>query len=84
MGQFSVRGGILDVFPLTEEFLTEVLELPKDKLWASIYPKDTEAEELWKAQPGFDPTHIVKLEDNFWEIGPGPCGPDTEIFIDLG
>ena len=73
-----------EAIPWSWEFLTEVLELPKDKLWASIYPKDTEAEELWKAQPGFDPTHIVKLEDNFWEIGPGPCGPDTEIFIDLG
>ena len=73
-----------EAIPWSWEFLTEVLELPKDKLWASIYPKDTEAETLWKAQPGFNPDHLVKLEDNFWEIGPGPCGPDTEIFIDLG
>ena len=73
-----------EAIPWSWEFLTEVLELPKDKLWASIYPKDTEAEALWKAQPGLNPDHLVKLEDNFWEIGPGPCGPDTEIFIDLG
>ena len=73
-----------EAIPWSWEFLTEVLELPKDKLWASIYPKDEEAEALWKAQPGFNPDHIVKLEDNFWEIGPGPCGPDSEIFIDLG
>ena len=73
-----------EAIPWSWEFLTEVLELPKDKLWASIYPKDTEAEALWKTQPGFNPDHLVKLEDNFWEIGPGPCGPDTEIFIDLG
>lgn len=73
-----------EAIPWSWEFLTEVLELPKDKLWASIYPKDTEAEALWKAQPGFYPDHLVKLDDNFWEIGPGPCGPDTEIFIDLG
>ena len=73
-----------EAIPWSWEFLTEVLELPKDKLWASIYPKDTEAEALWKAQRGFNPDHLVKLEDNFWEIGPGPCGPDTEIFIDLG
>ena len=73
-----------EAIPWSWEFLTEVLGLPKDKLWATIYPKDTEAEQLWKEQPGFDPTHVVKLEDNFWEIGPGPCGPDTEIFIDLG
>lgn len=73
-----------EAIPWSWEFLTEVLELPKDKLWASIYPKDTEAEALWKAQSGFNPDHLVKLDDNFWEIGPGPCGPDTEIFIDLG
>ena len=66
------------------EFLTEVVELPKDKLYATIYPKDDEAAAIWREQPGFDPTHIVPLEDNFWEIGPGPCGPDSEIYIDLG
>lgn len=73
-----------EAIPWSWEFLTEVLEMPKDKLWATVYPKDDEAERLWKEQPGFDPTHVVKLEDNFWEIGPGPCGPDSEIFIDLG
>ncbi|MBP5199128.1 MAG: alanine--tRNA ligase, partial [Schwartzia sp.] len=66
------------------EFLTEVVELPKEKLYATIYPKDDEAAEIWKHQPGFLADHIVKLEDNFWEIGPGPCGPDSEIYIDLG
>lgn len=66
------------------EFLTEVVGLPKEKLWASIYPKDDEAAAIWREQPGFDATHIVKMEDNFWEIGPGPCGPDSEIYIDLG
>lgn len=66
------------------EFLTEVVELPKEKLYATIYPKDDEAAEIWKQQPGFLADHIVKLEDNFWEIGPGPCGPDSEIYIDLG
>ncbi|MCR5175873.1 MAG: alanine--tRNA ligase [Anaerovibrio sp.] len=73
-----------EAIPWAWEFLTEVLEMPKDKLWATIYPKDDEARKLWEAQPGFDPTHIVPLEDNFWEIGPGPCGPDTEIYFDLG
>ncbi len=66
------------------EFLTEVVDLPKEKLYATIYPKDDEAAEIWKQQPGFLADHIVKLEDNFWEIGPGPCGPDSEIYIDLG
>ena len=73
-----------EAIPWGWEFLTEVIELPKEKLWVTIYPKDDEAAEIWKKQPGFDPEHIVRLEDNFWEIGPGPCGPDSEIYIDLG
>ncbi len=73
-----------EAIPWAWEFLTEVVELPKDKLWVSVYPKDEEAIEIWKSQPGFPQDHIVKLEDNFWEIGPGPCGPDSEIYIDLG
>lgn len=73
-----------EAIPWAWEFLTEVVELPKEKLWVTIYPKDDEAAEIWKAQPGFNPEHIVKLDDNFWEIGPGPCGPDSEIYIDLG
>ena len=73
-----------EAIPWAWEFLTEVVELPKDKLWVSVYPKDDEAVEIWLKQPGFPKDHIVKLEDNFWEIGPGPCGPDSEIYIDLG
>lgn len=73
-----------EAIPWAWEFLTEVVELPKEKLWVTIYPKDEEAAEIWRAQPGFPQDHIVKLDDNFWEIGPGPCGPDSEIYIDLG
>ena len=73
-----------EAIPWAWEFLTEVVELPKDKLWVTIYPKDEEAAAIWLRQPGFISDHIVKLEDNFWEIGPGPCGPDSEIYIDLG
>ncbi len=73
-----------EAIPWAWEFLTDVVDLPKEKLWVTIYPKDDEAAEIWKQQPGFNPEHIVKLDDNFWEIGPGPCGPDSEIYIDLG
>ncbi len=73
-----------EAIPWAWEFLTEVVELPKDKLWVTVYPDDTEAIEIWKSQPGFPQDHIVKMNDNFWEIGPGPCGPDSEIYIDLG
>ncbi len=73
-----------EAIPWAWEFLTEVVELPKDKLWVTIYPKDDEAADIWRQQPGFPQDHIVKMDDNFWEIGPGPCGPDSEIYIDLG
>ncbi len=73
-----------EAIPWAWEFLTEVVELPKDKLWVTVYPDDDEAIEIWKSQPGFPQDHIVKMDDNFWEIGPGPCGPDSEIYIDLG
>ena len=73
-----------EAIPWAWEFLTEVCELPREKLWVSIYPNDDEAKQIWLQQPGLNPEHIVKLEDNFWEIGPGPCGPDSEIYIDLG
>ena len=73
-----------EAIPWAWEFLTEVCGLPREKLWVSIYPNDDEAEQIWLKQPGLNPKHIVRLEDNFWEIGPGPCGPDSEIYIDLG
>ncbi len=65
------------------EFLTKVVEIPQEKLYATIYPKDEEAFQYW-VEVGMDPAHIVRLEDNFWEIGSGPCGPDSEIFYDRG
>lgn len=66
------------------EFLTEWLEMPKDKLWITIHPKDEEAFNIWKDDIGLSADRIIRLEDNFWEIGPGPCGPCSEIYIDLG
>lgn len=66
------------------EFLTEHIYLPKDKLWVTIHPKDEEAFEIWKNDIGLPVERIIRLEDNFWEIGPGPCGPCSEIYIDLG
>ena len=67
------------------EFLTEHLGFPMDKLWATVYLDDEEAIKIWEDN-GMDPSHIVRLgkEDNFWEIGLGPCGPDSEIFYDRG
>lgn len=73
-----------EVIPWAWEFLTKELELPADKLWITIYPKDDEAYHIWHDVVGVPDERIVRLEDNFWEIGRGPCGPDSEIHIDLG
>lgn len=66
------------------EFLTEYLELPKDKLWITIYTDDDEAFDIWHNEIKVPADRIIRMEENFWEIGPGPCGPCSEIHIDLG
>ena len=68
------------------EFITEVLKLPEDKIWATIYLDDDEAHDIWRNKIGMPEEHIVRLgkEDNFWEIGIGPCGPCSEIYFDRG
>ncbi|MDD6266194.1 MAG: alanine--tRNA ligase [Clostridia bacterium] len=68
------------------EFVTTVLELPKEKLWTTIYENDDEAFKIWNEEIGMPKEHIVRLgkDDNFWEIGSGPCGPCSEIYFDRG
>ncbi|SCM80160.1 Alanine--tRNA ligase [uncultured Sporomusa sp.] len=66
------------------EFLTEKLELPQDKLWITIHTGDDEAFDIWHNDIKIPADRIIRLEENFWEIGPGPCGPCSEIHIDLG
>lgn len=68
------------------EFITKVLEIPEDRLWVSVYEEDNEAVEIWTQKVGVSRDRIVYLgkEDNFWEIGTGPCGPCSEIYFDRG
>jgi len=69
------------------ELLTNVWGLPKNKLWATVYTTDDEAEEWWRKQTDINPEHILRFgeKDNFWEMGDtGPCGPCSEIHIDRG
>lgn len=66
------------------EFVTKELGLDPDKLWVTIHTKDDEAYEIWRNDIGVPAGKIVRMEDNFWEIGPGPCGPCSEIYVDLG
>lgn len=69
------------------EFVTEVLKLPVDKLYVSVYEEDDEAEKIWHEEIGVPMDHIFRMgkEDNFWEAGTdGPCGPCSEIYFDRG
>ena len=75
-----------EIIPWAWEFITEVLKLPKDKLYVTIYLEDDEAYDIWTSKTDVDPSRIFRLgkDDNFWEIGVGPCGPCTEIHFDRG
>ncbi len=68
------------------EFVTKVMEMPADRLWVSIYLDDDEAYDIWTKDVGVSQDRMVRLgkEDNFWEIGTGPCGPCSEIYFDRG
>jgi len=68
------------------EFFTEVLEIPKDLLYVSVYLEDDEAEKIWHEKANVPMDKIVRMgkEDNFWEHGAGPCGPCSEIYFDRG
>ncbi|MEZ7860639.1 MAG: alanyl-tRNA synthetase [Parasphingorhabdus sp.] len=75
-----------DAIAFAWEFLTEVLKLPKDRLWITVHVSDDEAADIWINEIGIDPKRLSRLdEDNFWQMGDtGPCGPSTEIFWDHG
>jgi len=68
------------------ELITEVWKLPKDNLYATIYLDDDEADSAWRSETDVNPSHISRFDkDNFWEMAEvGPCGPCSEIHIDLG
>ena len=68
------------------EFLTEELQIPKELLYITVYEDDDEAWDIWVNRRGIDPSHMKRMgkEDNFWEIGSGPCGPCSELYFDRG
>ena len=69
------------------EFLTEVLNIPKDRLWVTIHDSDDEAHAIWVNEIGFPADRMTRMgdKDNFWTMGDtGPCGPCSEIFYDHG
>ena len=87
LGNFSIGDYFKeDALQYAWEFLTspEWIGFDKDKMYVTVYPDDEVAYNTWVNKCGIDPTHILKTYDNFWEIGEGPGGPDSEIFYDRG
>ena len=67
------------------EFITRILELPKERLWVTVHPDDAESCAVWVDKIGIEPARVVPHKSNFWAMGDtGPCGPNSEIFYDLG
>lgn len=87
LGNFSFANYFKEeAIPWAWEFLTEVLEIPADRLWITIYEEDDEAFDIWTKKVGVPAERIVRMgkKDNFWEHGSGPCGPCSEIHFDRG
>lgn len=86
LGNFSIGDYFRDeAIGFAFELLTspDWFAFPLDKLYMTYYPDDKDSYNRW-IELGVDPSHLIPLEDNFWEIGAGPSGPDTEIFFDRG
>lgn len=87
LGNFSIGDYFRnEVIPWAYEILTNEktgFGIPKEKLYITYEPHDVATRNLW-VRCGMDPEHLIPLKDNFWEIGEGPCGPDTEMFFDRG
>lgn len=86
LGNFSIGDYFRDeAIEWGFELLTspEWFDFPKEKLYMTYYPDDKDSYNRWIAL-GVEPSHLIPLEENFWEIGAGPSGPDTEIFFDRG
>ncbi|CAG7654543.1 alanine--tRNA ligase [Paenibacillus allorhizosphaerae] len=87
LGNFSIGDYFKEeVITWAWEFLTDPqwIGFDPNRLSVTVYPEDTEAFELWNKKIGLPAERIYKLQENFWDIGEGPCGPCTEIFYDRG
>src|ERR1700687_6083547 len=86
LGNFAPSGDYFKetAIPLAWELVTEVFDMPINRLRVTIHPSDDEAHDIWVNQPGMTAEHVTRLEDNWWGLGAGPCGPDSEIWWDRG
>ncbi len=86
LGNFAPTGDYFKetAIPLAWELVTKSFDMPVDRLRVTIHPTDDQAHEIWMQQSGMTAEHITRLEDNWWGLGEGPCGPDSEIWWDRG
>lgn len=87
LGNFSIGDYFKeDAIKYAWEFLTseDYIGMEKEKMYVSVHPTDTEAYRIWTEVIGLDPKRILKSEENYWQIGEGPCGPNSEIYYDRG
>jgi alanyl-tRNA synthetase len=86
LGNFAPTGDYFKetAIPLAWELVTKGFGMPTERLRVTIHPTDDEAHAIWVQQPGMTAGHITRLEDNWWGLGRGPCGPDSEIWWDRG
>ncbi len=86
LGNFSIGDYFRkEVIPWAVEMLFDEkwFGFPKEKIYVTYHPDDLETKKCWM-DAGIEESHLIKKEDNFWEIGTGPCGPDTEVHFDRG
>jgi len=87
LGNFSIGDYFKEeALQFAWEFLTseEYIGMEKEKMYVTIHPTDDEAYRIWTEIIGLDPKRILKSEENYWQIGEGPCGPNSEIYYDRG
>lgn len=87
LGNFSIGDYFKkEAIEFAWEFLTsdKWMGMEPEKLYVTIHPEDTEAYRLWNEEIGLEESRIIRIEGNFWDIGEGPSGPNTEIFYDRG
>jgi alanyl-tRNA synthetase len=86
LGNFTPTGAYFKevAIPLAWELVTGGFEMPADRLRVTIHPTDDEAHEIWAQRTSIPAAHITRLADNWWGLGRGPCGPDSEIWWDRG
>ena len=84
LGNFSIGDYFKrEAITFAWEFLTsdKWMAMEPEKLYVTIHPEDTEAYEIWNEEIGLEESRIIRIEGNFWDIGEGPSGPNTEIFM---